>query len=258
MMDIKKMFDLSGKTALVTGSARGLGNGYARGLAAAGAKVVLNDLNSDALDEAVAAMAADGYDAEGCCFDVSKEETVEAAFKSLDDRGITVDILINNAGIQHRQPMVELPLKDWQKVIDTNLTSAFLVAKEVAKRLIAQGKGGKVINIGSLTSDLARATVAPYTAAKGGIKMLTKAMTAEWAEHGIQVNAIGPGYIATEMNRALLDNAEFDGWVKGRTPVRRWGQPEELIGTAVFLASPASNFVTGQLVYVDGGFSSIL
>jgi len=258
MLTTKNLFDLTGKTALVTGSSRGLGNAMARGLAGAGARVLLNGMNPEALDKAVAALKAEGADAEGLRFDVGKEEDVVAAFKSLDDRGIAVDILVNNAGIQHRQPMVELELKDWQRVIDVNLTSAFVMGREAAKRMIARGTGGKIVNIGSLTSDLARATIAPYTTAKGGIKLLTKAMTAEWAELGIQVNAIGPGYISTEMNQALMDDPKFDAWVKGRTPVKRWGNPEDLIGTVVFLSSPASDFVTGQLVYVDGGFTSIM
>jgi gluconate 5-dehydrogenase len=254
----KKLFDLTGKTALITGSARGLGNGYARGLADAGAKVVLNDLNADPLKDAVDNLRTDGFDAEGVCFDVSKEASVVAAFEDMDARGLAIDILINNAGIQHRQPMVELAAADWQRVIDTNLTSAFLVGREAAKRMIKRGNGGKIINIGSLTSELARATVAPYTTAKGGIKMLTKAMTAEWAEHGIQVNAIGPGYMLTEMTRPLADDPKFDGWVKGRTPARRWGLPQDLIGTAVFLASSASDYVNGQIIYVDGGMISVL
>ncbi|MBE0531365.1 MAG: SDR family oxidoreductase [Rhodospirillales bacterium] len=254
----KKLFDLTGKTALITGSARGLGNGYARGLADAGAKVVLNDLNAAPLEDAVDSLRADGFDAEGICFDVSKETSVVVAFEDIDARGLAIDILINNAGIQHRQPMVELAAADWQRVIDTNLTSAFLVGREAAKRMIKRGSGGKIINIGSLTSELARATVAPYTTAKGGIKMLTKAMTAEWAEHGIQVNAIGPGYMLTEMTQPLADDPKFDGWVKGRTPARRWGLPQDLIGTAVFLASSASDYVNGQIIYVDGGMISVL
>ena len=254
----RNLFDLTGKTALVTGSARGLGNAYVRGLAAAGAKVVLNGVNAAALERAVDALKAEGREAEGIAFDVSREESVVAAFKALDERGISVDILVNNAGIQHRQPLVDLPLKDWQRVIDTNLTSAFLVGREAAKRMIQRGAGGKIINVGSLTSELARATVAPYTASKGGIKLLTKAMTAEWAEHGIQVNAIGPGYMLTEMTQPLADDPKFDGWVKGRTPARRWGLPEDLIGTAVYLASAASDYVNGQIIYVDGGMISVL
>ena len=252
------LFDLTGKTALVTGSARGLGNGYARGFAGASAKVVLSDLNAEALDRAVEAMKADGHDAEGICFDVSKEDTVVAAFEELDQRGIAIDILVNNAGIQHREPLVELSAADWQRVIDIHLTGTFIVGREAAKRMIARANGGKIINVCSMVSERARPTVAPYTAAKGGIKMLTKAMTAEWAEHGIQANAIGPGYILTEMTQALADDPKFDAWVMDRVPERRWGRPEDLVGTAVFLASPASNYVNGQVIYVDGGMLSYL
>jgi gluconate 5-dehydrogenase len=153
--------------------------------------------------------------------------------------------------------MVELATADWRRVIETNLTSAFVIGREAARRMIPRGHG-KVINIGSLTSDAARATVAPYTVAKGGIKMLTRAMTAEWAQHGIQANAIGPGYMLTDMNQALVDDAAFNAWVIGRTPARRWGKPGELIGCAVFLASAASDYVNGQIIYVDGGMLAVL
>ena len=153
--------------------------------------------------------------------------------------------------------MVDLATDDWRRVLETTLTSAFVIGREAARRMIPRGRG-KVINIGSLTSELARATVAPYTVAKGGIKMLTQAMAAEWAEHGIQSNAIGPGYMLTDMNQALIDSPAFDAWVKGRTPARRWGRPEELVGAAVFLASAASDYVNGQIIYVDGGMSSVL
>nr|WP_315427267.1 SDR family oxidoreductase [uncultured Albidiferax sp.] len=252
------LFDLTGRTALITGSARGLGYGFAQGLAEAGAKVVINARNAEQVAQAVAQLRAKGHDAQGLPFDVTDEAAVGAAFESLDQQGIEIDILINNAGIQHRMPLVDLELKDWQRVIDTNLTSAFIVGKQAAKRMIARGRGGKVINIGSLTSEAARATVGPYTAAKGGIKMLTRAMAAEWTAHGIQANAIGPGYMATEMNTALLENPVFDAWVKGRTPARRWGRPDELAGTAVYLASAASDYVSGQIIYVDGGMLAVL
>jgi gluconate 5-dehydrogenase len=175
----------------------------------------------------------------------------------LDAAGTSVDILVNNAGIQLRKPMVEVTTAEWQRVIDTNLTSAFVIGREAAKRMIPRGRG-KIINIGSLTSDLARATIAPYAVAKGGIKMLTRAMTAEWAAHGIQANAIGPGYILTEMTTALAKNPDFDSWLRARTPAQRWGRPEDLIGTAVFLASSASDYVNGQIIYVDGGITAVL
>ena len=252
------LFDLTGRTALITGSARGLGYAFAQGLAEAGAKVIVNARNAEQVEQAVARLRAKGHNAQALPFDVTDEAAVNAAFEALDQQGVEIDILINNAGIQHRMPMVDLELKDWQRVIDTNLTSAFIVGKQAAKRMIARGRGGKLINIGSLTSEAARATVAPYTAAKGGIKMLSRAMAAEWAQFGIQVNAIGPGYIQTDMNTALINNPEFDAWVKASNPAKRWGQPEELMGTAVFLASRASDYVNGQIIYVDGGWLSVL
>src|ERR1700712_4379491 len=218
------LFDLSGRTALITGSSRGLGRAMAEGLAASGAAIVLNGSDAGRLAEAAAAMRADGHTVHQALFNVTDEAAVIAAFEALDAQGIAVDILINNAGIQFRKPMVELATADWQRVIDTNLTSAFVIGREAARRMIPRGRG-KIINIGSLTSDAARATVAPYTVAKGGIKMLTRAMAAEWAASGIQANAIGPGYMLTDMNEALINDPKFDAWVKGRTPARRWGKP---------------------------------
>lgn len=252
-----KLFDLTGKTALITGSSRGLGRAFAAGLAAAGARVVLNGMNERRLEEAAEEMRAEGYDVLTAAFDVADETQIKATFEKLDAEAVDIDILVNNAGIQFRKPMLELETADWQRVIDINLTASFVVGREAAKRMAARGRG-KIINIGSLTSELARATVAPYTVAKGGIKMLTKAMAAEWSEKGIQANAIGPGYMVTEMNEALINNPEFDAWVKGRTPMRRWGLPEELAGTCIYLASDASNFVSGQIIYADGGMISVL
>lgn len=251
------LFDLTGRTALVTGSSRGLGRAMAEGLARAGARILVNGTDPVRAEATVKEMRQAGYDADAAAFDVTAEDQILAAFQRFDAEGIAVDILVNNAGIQFRKPMVELAKADWQRVIDTNLTSAFMIGREAAKRMIARGHG-KVINIGSLTSALARATVAPYTVAKGGIKMLTQAMAAEWAEHGIQANAIGPGYMLTDMNEALIANPTFDAWVKGRTPSRRWGRPDELIGAAVFLAAPASDYVNGQIIYVDGGMLAVL
>jgi len=252
------LFDLSGHTALITGSVRGIGFSLAAGLAEAGGTVIVNGRRQESVDQAVAKLQGQGYKARGAAFDVVDESAVIAAFESFDKDGVEVDILINNAGIQFRKPMVELELKDWQRVIDTNLNAAFVVGREAAKRMIARGRGGKIINIASLTSEAARATVAPYTAAKGGIKMLTRSMAAEWARFNIQANAIGPGYILTEMNTALIENPEFDAWVKSSNPAGRWGKPEELAGTAVYLASEASNYVNGQIIYVDGGWLSVL
>jgi gluconate 5-dehydrogenase len=252
-----QLFDLAGRTALVTGSSRGLGRAMAEGLAEAGAALVLNGSDAARLAGAAAELRAAGHTVHEARFDVTNETEILAAFADLDAKGIAVDILVNNAGIQFRRPMVELDTADWRRVIETNLTSAFVIGREAAKRMIPRGHG-KVINIGSLTSDAARATVAPYTVAKGGIKMLTRAMTAEWAAHGIQANAIGPGYMLTDMNEALVNDATFNAWVIGRTPARRWGKPGELIGTAVFLASAASDYVNGQIIYVDGGMLAVL
>ncbi len=251
------LFDLTGRRALVTGSSRGLGNAIAAGLAAAGAEVILNGVDPGRLASAAAALRGAGHAIREAAFDVTDEAAVTAAFRRFDDLGLAVDVLVNNAGIQLRRPMVDLATDDWRRVIETNLTSAFVVGREAARRMIPRGHG-KVVNIGSLTSELARATVAPYTVAKGGIKMLTRAMAAEWGEHGIQANAIGPGYMVTDMNQALIDNPTFDAWVKGRTPARRWGRPDELVGTAVYLASAASDYVNGQIIYVDGGMSAVL
>jgi gluconate 5-dehydrogenase len=251
------LFSLAGKTALVTGSSRGLGFAIAEGLATAGARIVLNGVDAARLDASATALRVKGHDVLSRAFDVCDEAAVVAAFERFDAEGVDIDILVNNAGVQFRKPMVELATEDWRRVMETNLTSAFVVGREAARRMIPRRRG-KVINIGSLTSELARATVAPYTVAKGGIKMLTRAMTAEWAPHNIQANAIGPGYMLTDMNQALIDNAAFDAWVKGRTPAGRWGKPDELIGTAVYLASDASNYVSGQIIYVDGGMISVL
>ncbi len=251
------LFDLTGQTALVTGSSRGLGRAMAEGLADAGASVVLNGADPGRLAAAAGEMRGQGRTVHEACFDVTDEAAAVAAFERLDGEGVAVDILVNNAGIQFRKPMIELDTADWRRVIETNLTSAFVIGREAARRMIPRGRG-KIVNIGSLTSELARATVAPYTVAKGGIKMLTRAMAAEWAQHGIQANAIGPGYMLTDMNQALVDDPAFDAWVKARTPSRRWGKPEELIGAAVFLASAASDYVNGQIIYVDGGMLAVL
>jgi gluconate 5-dehydrogenase len=251
------LFDLTGRTALITGSSRGLGRAMAEGLGRAGASLLINGTNAGTVNATVAAMRADGFAADSLPFNVTDEAAVKAAFDGLDARGVAIDILVNNAGIQFRKPMVELDTADWRRVIDTNLTSAFVIGREAARRMIPRGSG-KIINIGSLTSALARATVAPYTVAKGGIKMLTQSMAAEWAASGIQANAIGPGYMLTDMNQALIADPEFDAWVKGRTPAKRWGKPEELVGAAVFLASSASDYINGQIIYVDGGIMAVL
>lgn len=252
------LFDLTGRTALITGSTRGIGFALAQGLAEAGAAVIINSRQQDAVTQAVSKLQALGLNARGAVFDVADTAGVDAAFEGFDRDGLAIDILINNAGIQHRQPMLDLSLDDWNRVINTNLTAAFVVGRAAARRMVDRGNGGKIINIGSLTSEAGRATVAPYTVAKGGIKMLSKAMAAEWAQFNIQANSIGPGYILTDMNEALINNPSFDAWVKSSNPAQRWGRPEELVGTAIFLASGASSYVNGQIIYVDGGWLSVL
>jgi gluconate 5-dehydrogenase len=257
-MSASKLFDLSGKTALVTGSSGGLGLGMARGLAEAGARIVLNGRDEGRLAVAAKSFGPAAHRVSARAFDVSDEKAVLAAFECFDAEGVVIDILVNNAGNQLRKPMVDITGDEWRRIVDTHLTSAFQVGREAARRMIARGAGGKIINIGSLASEIARATIAPYTAAKGGIKMLTRAMAAEWAMHNIQANAIGPGYIASDMTKSLMADPKFDAWVKGRTPSGRWGKPEDLVGVIVFLASAASDYVNGQIIYVDGGLMAVM
>ncbi|MGJ5079905.1 SDR family oxidoreductase [Bradyrhizobium sp. HKCCYLS3013] len=246
------LFDLSGKTALVTGSSRGLGRAIAEGFAEAGARLIINGTDPARTQGAVEEFRAAGHQAEACPFDVTDEQAVVGAFARFDAAGIAIDILVNNAGIQHRKPLVEFTTDEWRRVIETNLTSAFVIGREAAKRMIPRNSG-KIINIGSLGSELARPTIGPYTTAKGGIRNLTRAMAVEWAAHGIQANAIGPGYMLTDMNQALMSNPDFNNWLMSRVPSKRWGRPDELVGTAIFLASEASTYVNGQTIYVDGG-----
>lgn len=250
------LFSLEGRRALVTGSNAGIGFYLARGLAQHGASIILNGRNREKLAAAANKLRAEGFVVEESAFDASLEGEVNEAIGQLAAQG-AIDILINNAGIQRRVSLEKVELSTWREVLDTNLTSAFLVAREVAKTMIPRQRG-KIINICSLMSDVGRTTTGPYTASKGGLKMLTKAMCADWAQHNIQINAIGPGYFITEMTQVLADNPEFDGWVKGRTPAKRWGQPQELVGVAVFLSSSASDFVNGQLIFVDGGMLASL
>jgi gluconate 5-dehydrogenase len=246
------LFDLSGKTALVTGSSRGLGRAIAEGFAKAGARLIINGTDAARAEAAAGEFRSHGYQAQSCAFDVTDEAAIVQTFERFDADGVAVDILVNNAGIQHRKPLVEFTTAEWRKVIETNLTSAFVIGREAAKRMIPRGRG-KIINIGSLGSELARPTIAPYTAAKGGIRNLTRAMAVEWAQHGIQANAIGPGYMLTDMNQALVSNPDFQSWLMSRIPAKRWGKPDELVGAAIFLASDASTYVNGQTIYVDGG-----
>ena len=251
------LFDLTGRVALVTGSGQGLGFAIARGLARAGAAVVLNGRDERKLLAAAETLQAEEARVTIAVFDVTQGAAVAEGVARIEATFGPIDILVNNAGIQRRAPLAEMSEQQWREVLDTNLTSAFLVARAVVPRMIARG-AGKIINICSVMSDVSRPTIANYAAAKGGLKMLTRAMAVEWARHGIQANAIAPGYFVTELNRPLVDNVEFNQWICTRTPAGRWGQPYELAGAAVFLASPASNYVYGQILAVDGGILAAL
>ena len=250
-------FDLSGKIALVTGAYRGLGFAIAQGLARAGATVVLNGRRPDELAAAAKTLTDAGHRATTSVFDVTDGVAVRSALGAIIALHGQLDILVNNAGIQRRNRLVDFTQQDWDDIIATNLTAPFLVSQAALPGMIAR-RSGKIIHIASLMSELARPTVVPYTAAKGGVRQLTRGMAVELAPHNIQVNAIAPGYFATEMNRALIDNAEFNAWVCKRTPAGRWGQPEEIAGLAVFLASAAADYMTGQMLVMDGGMSVAL
>ena len=254
---MNSLFDLTGRTALVTGSSQGLGLAMARGLAQGGAALVLNGRDEKKLAAAADALRAEGAKVTMAAFDVTNGTAAAEAVARIEAEFAPIDILVNNAGIQRRAPLAEMTEEQWRAVLDTNLTSAFLVARAVAPRMIARGRG-KLINICSVMSEVTRPSIGNYAAAKGGLKMLTRAMAVEWARHGVQSNAIAPGYFLTELNKVLVENAEFNKWICGRTPAGRWGQPHELAGVAVFLASGASDFVNGQILYVDGGLLAAL
>lgn len=249
------MFDLTGRLALVTGGGGGIGLAMARGLAQNGAKVVLVGRNADKLDAAVASIAQTGGSAFAAACDLVDVVALEALVSTTRDQHGDIDILINNAGIQHRQPVLDIADGDWARVLETNLTIPFRLARSVGRSMVARGRG-KIINTLSVLSDLGRPSVVPYATAKGGLKMLTKGLAVELAPAGLQVNGIAPGYILTEMNTALSEDREFNSWLMARTPTRRWGQPHDLAGAAVFLASSASDFVTGHVLAVDGGMTA--
>jgi gluconate 5-dehydrogenase len=249
------MFSLAGKRALVTGSSRGIGYGIAEALAGAGAEIILNGRNQEALGAAASQLAEAGASVKALAFDVTNEESVEDAIAFAENEIGPIDILVNNAGMQHRSPLEQWPLEKFEQLMTTNLTSAFLVSRAVAKGMI-QRKHGKIINICSVLSNFARATVAPYSASKAALANLTRGMAVDWAQHGLNVNGISPGYISTELNEALVNNPEFTAWLEKRTPMGRWGNPSELGGAAVFLASDAATFVNGHILYVDGAFTA--
>lgn len=250
-MNSLSQFDLSGKRALITGSSRGIGYGMAEALAGAGAEIVLNARDTVALGAASARLSETGAKVRGVAFDVTNSESVGEAVEWIESELGPIDILINNAGMQHRSPLEDFPEDKFAQVIATNLTSVFLVGQAVAKRMIPR-KAGKIINICSLMTTVARQTVAPYGASKAAVANLTRGMATEWGKHGINANAIAPGYFRTELNAALIANPEFNAWVEKRTPMGRWGEVAELGGAAIFLASEASRFVSGQILYVDG------
>ncbi len=246
------LFDLNSRVILVTGSGGGLGYTMAKGLAQAGAFVVLNGRNEEKLEAAVNSLKNENLTVVGVPFDINDEKQVQSSIVKIEKDLGPIDVLVNNAGIQHRGSLETIEKKDFDKVIETNLIGAFLVSKHVVKGMIKRQKG-KIINICSLMSSLGRYTVGPYAAAKGGLAMLTKAMAVDWGQYNIQVNGIAPGYFITEMTQPLADDPEFDTWLKKRTPANRWGDPTELIGTAIYLSTQASAFVNGQVIYVDGG-----
>jgi len=246
------LFSLEGKRALITGGAQGIGFIIARGLAQAGAQVILNARNPHKLENALNHLRQEGFSATGVLFDITDASAVREAVSSIEQGG-PIDILVNNAGIIRRAPAEELQEEDWDAVIQTDLTAPFLMSKYVGKGMI-QRRRGKIINICSLMSELGRDTVSAYAAAKGGLKMLTRNLATEWAVHNIQVNGIGPGYIATDINTEYrVPGNPLNDYIVSRTPAGRWGTPDDLIGAAVFLASEASDFVNGQILYVDGG-----
>ena len=251
------LFDVEGKIVLITGSGRGLGLAYAKGYLKAGATVILNSTSAEKLAETVAMLRADGYNAYGYSFDVSDENKVIEAIEEIENTIGPIDVLINNAGIHKRNMLINMSPNEWRKVIDVNLTSAFLVGQAVARKMMVRGTG-KIINITSLNAELARANIANYSSAKGGLKMLTKSMATEWGPLGITCNAIGPGYIETDLTKPLVEDPKFDAWVKSEVPMGRWGKPEDIIGTAIFLGSAASDYINGYTIYVDGGWQACL
>lgn len=251
------LFSLEGRTALITGATQGIGFVLAEGLASCGAKVIINGRDKTKVEAAVSRHSEKFPEIYGIVFDVTKPADIEAAADDIEKEHGHIDILVNNAGIQRRYPLEDFPLDEWTEVINTNLNAIQYVTRYFVKGMISR-KSGKIINICSLMSELGRYSIGAYTAAKGGVKMLTRAMATEWAKHNIQVNGIGPGYFKTEMNRKLYEDEQFSNWICRRTPSGRWGEPGELAGVAIFLASEASAFVNGQIIYVDGGILASL
>ncbi|HWA18281.1 MAG TPA: SDR family oxidoreductase [Devosia sp.] len=251
------LFDLTGVRALVTGSSQGIGLALAEGLGQHGARVILNGRAASKLDAACAELTSKGYDVMPLAFDVTVSEEIEEAVSRVEDEDGPIDVLINNAGMQFRNPLESFPSDKWETLLRTNVSSVFYTSQVVARAMI-QRRRGKIINIASVQSELARPGIAPYTATKGAVRNLTKGMCTDWAKYGLQINAIAPGYFRTPLNEALSKDAEFSEWLERRTPAGRWGEVSELCGAAVFLASAASSFVNGQTLYVDGGITASL
>ncbi|MBV6816771.1 gluconate 5-dehydrogenase [Rahnella sp. PD12R] len=246
------LFSLDNKKILVTGSTRGLGFLLAKGLAQHGAEIIVNGTQQESTQKAAEALRAEGFIAHAVSFDVTNSQAVNQAIDHIEKAIGPIDVLVNNAGIQRRHKFTDFPEKDWDDVIAVNQKSVFLVSQAVARYMI-QRERGKIINIGSMQSELGRDTITPYAASKGAVKMLTRGMCVELARYNIQVNGIAPGYFKTDMTQALVDNKEFSEWLCKRTPAARWGNPEELVGGAVYLSSKASDFVNGHLLFIDGG-----
>ena len=251
------LFDLTGKTALVTGASQGIGLALGRGLAQAGADVVLNGRDKAKLDHAADALRSEGATVQTLPFDVTDHGAAFAAIDGFENRSGPIDILINNAGMQHRTPLENFPPEQFQALLQTNVASVFNVGQAAAQHMIPRGQG-KIVNIASVQSSLARPSIAPYTATKGAVANLTKGMATDWAQYGLNCNAIAPGYFDTPLNSALVADPEFSAWLEKRTPAGRWGKVEELVGACVFLASDASSFVNGHILYVDGGITASL
>jgi gluconate 5-dehydrogenase len=251
------IFSLKGRVALVTGSTSGIGLALARGLAGAGATVVLNSHVAEELSHARKSFESDGLDAHDALFDVTDTAAINAQIARIEIDVGPIDVLINNAGIQRRTPLEDFAAQDWDDLMRVNMDGVFYVARAVAQHMIPRRRGS-IINICSINSELARPAIAPYTATKGAVKMLTKGMAIDWGPHGLQVNGLGPGYFKTELNEKLVADEKFCTWLAGRTPSRRWGDVAELAGAAVFLASDASSFVNGHVLYVDGGVTATL
>ena len=257
MPAVLDLFKLDGRVALVTGSSAGIGEALARGLAAAGATVVINGRSADKVTAVAASIRAAGHKAAEAVFDVTDSRAAATGIGKIEAEVGPIAILVNNAGIQRRGSLETISDETWREVLATNLDSLFYVSKAAALHMIPR-KQGSIINICSVMSELGRPTVAPYTAAKGGVNMLTKAMAVDWGRHGIRVNGIGPGYFETELNAALVADEKFSTWIAGRAPLGRWGRVDELVGAAVYLASDAASFTTGHILYVDGGMTGAL